>query len=75
MAAAQSAAATRRILGEVTVAFFASPLCPLGCNGPVMVRVLRVLVYYPVRETRVSDGVLAGETHVSHPKIVSAKYI
>ena len=40
-----------------------------------MVRLLRVLVYYPVRETRVSDGVLAGETHVSDPKIVSAKYI
>ena len=34
MAAAQSAAATRRILGEVTPPS-RHPLCPLGCNGRV----------------------------------------
>ena len=52
-------------------AFFASPLCPLGCNCRVMVSVLRVLVYYPVRETRMAKALSSGETSVSRPKNVT----
>ena len=37
----------------------------------VMVPVLRVLVYYPVRETRMAKAVSSGETSVSRPKNVT----
>ena len=33
-----------------------------------MVPVLRVLVYYPVRETRMAKALSSGETSVSRPK-------
>ena len=38
-----------------------------------MVPVLRVLVYYPVRETRMAKAVSSGETSVSRPKNVTWK--
>jgi hypothetical protein len=39
----------------------------------VMVPVLRVLVYLPVLETRMSKAVSSGETSVSRPKNVTWK--
>ena len=51
-------------------AFFASPLCPLGCNG---LGFARAGVYYPVRETRMAKAVSSGETSVSRPKNVTWK--
>ena len=39
----------------------------------VMVPVLRVLVYLPVLETRMSKAVSSGETSVSQPKNVTWK--
>ena len=39
----------------------------------VMVPVLRVLVYHPVLETRMSKAVSSGETSVSRPKNVTWK--
>ena len=39
----------------------------------VMVTVLRVLVYHPVLQTRMSKAVSSGETSVSRPKNVTWK--
>ena len=53
----------------------ASVRCPLPPSvvWVVMVHVLRVLVYLPVLETRMSKAVSSGETSVSRPKNVTWK--
>ena len=38
------------------------------------VPVMRVLVYYPVRETRMAKAVSSGETSVSRPKNVTWEF-
>ena len=46
---------------------------PACVRWVVMVPVLRVLVYLPVLETRMSKAVCSGETSVSRPKNVTWK--
>ena len=60
--------AIREMCGHVTTKQCADTRQKQDRKNNTHVPVMRVLVYYPVRETRMAKAVSSGETSVSRPK-------